>query len=145
MLRDRLIPALQREFAGWEMQLDTPPRPIATFPAAQPAVGRVLIYDDGNEATVWIERIAHGHFHPYDATLSQAQRDEQVTEDVVDFLRALFGDRVLLYRTAAGGMGGWQRLDLDHATPVPLGLSQSLRYYLWSRPLECHERRSGEG
>ena len=134
MIRDRLIPALKREFAGWEIQFDTPPQPIATFSAAQPAVGRVLVYDDGAEATVLIEKITHGHFNPYDEKLSEAQKDEIVTEDVIDFLRALFSDRVLLHCTPDGPMGGWTRMDLAHDGPVELSPSQ--QYFLWSRPFE---------
>lgn len=73
MIRDRLIPALKREFAGWEIAFDSPPQPIATFPAVQSEVGRVLVYDDGDEATVLIEKITHGHFNPYDGKLSETQ------------------------------------------------------------------------
>src|SRR5258707_9614723 len=112
MIRDRLIPAFKREFASWEIVFDSPPQPIATFPAAQAAVGRVLIYDDGDEATVLIENITHGHFNPYDEKLSDAQRDEIVTEDVINFLKALFSDRVLLHSSADNRTGGWTRLDL---------------------------------
>ena len=65
MIRDSLIPALKREFAGWEITFDTPPQPIATFPAAQEAVGKVFVYDDGDEVTVAIEKITHSHFNPY--------------------------------------------------------------------------------
>ena len=131
MIRDSLIPALKREFAGWEIAFDAPPQPIATFPAAQAAVGRVLVYDDGDEATVLIEKVTHGHFNPYDQKLSETQRDEMVTEDVVDFLKALFSDRVLLHSSADNRTGGWTRLDLKDG---PVELSSSLRYFLWSRP-----------
>src|SRR5688572_20645563 len=102
MIRDRLIPALKREFAGWEIQFDSPPQAIATFPSAQPNVGRVLVYDHGHEATVLIEKITHGHFNPYDDELSESERDEMVTDDVIDFLKALFSDRVLLHSRADG-------------------------------------------
>ncbi|WOB41801.1 hypothetical protein HNI00_00350 [Thermoleptolyngbya oregonensis NK1-22] len=131
MIRDRLIPALKREFAGWEIQFDSPPQPIATFPATQPAVGRVFVYDDGDEATVLIEKITHSHFNPYDKKLSEPQRDEIVTEDVLDFLQALFSDRVLLHCTPDGRMGGWMRLDLQNGS---VELSPARWYFLWSRP-----------
>jgi len=132
MIRDCLIPALKREFAGWEIEYNTPPRPIAIFPAIQEAVGRVLICDDGDAATVFIEKITHGHFNLYDETLRE-QRDKIITEDVLEFLRALFSDRVLLHTSADSHIGGWTRLDLKHG---PVELSPSLRYFLWSRPYE---------
>lgn len=131
MIRDCLVPALKSEFAGWEITFDAPPQPIATFPAAQSDVGRVLVYDDGDEATVLIEKITHGHFNPYDEKLSEVQRDQTVTEDVVDFLKALFSDRVLLHAGPDGRVGGWTRLDLNDG---PVELSPSERYFLWSRP-----------
>ena len=34
-----------------------------------------MIYEDGDEATVFIENITHGHFNPDDEKLSDAQRD----------------------------------------------------------------------
>lgn len=133
MIRDRLIPALKSEFAGWEIAFDAPPQPIATFPAAQKAVGKVLIYDDGEEATIYIENITHGHFSPYNETLSEGQRDKIVTDDVIDFLKALFSDRVLLHSSADNHIGGWTRLDLKEG---PVELSESFRYFLWSHPYE---------
>lgn len=134
MIRDCLIPALKREFDGWEIQFGTPPQAIAIFAAAQPDVGRVLIYDEGDEARVLIEKISHGHFNPYDEKLSESQRDEIVTEDVIEFLRALFSDRVLLHCASDGRVGGWMRTDLAHDRPVELSKGQ--RYFLWSRPFE---------
>lgn len=86
MIRDRLIPALKREFAGWENPFDTPPQPIATVPAAQPAVGRVLVCDDSDEAAIQIEDTAHGHLNPHNDKLTEVQRDEFATEGVSDSL-----------------------------------------------------------
>jgi hypothetical protein len=131
MIRDCLVPALKREFPDWAIAYDVPPNPIATFPAAQAAVGRVLILDDGNEATVVIEHVTHGHFNPYNNALSETERDSLITEDVIEFLRALFSDRVLLDTTDDNRIGGWTRLDLHEG---PIEFSPNHRYFLWSRP-----------
>lgn len=131
MIRDSVIPALKSEFAGWKITFDTPPQPVAIFPARQEAVGRVLAYDDGDEATVLIEKITHGHFNPYDKTPQGEQRDKIVTEDVIDFLKALFSDRVLLHTSPDNRRGGWTRLDLKKR---PVELSPPFRYFLWSGP-----------
>jgi len=131
MIRDYLVPALKREFAGWEIDF-TPEAPaIAAFPASQEVVGRVLVYDDGDEATVCIENITHGHFKPYDENLKEEERDKIIVEDVLEFLKALFADRVLLHTSADHGVGGWTRLDSSEG---PAQLSPSLRYFLWSKP-----------
>jgi len=133
VIRDCLIPALKREFSGWEITFDTPPHPVATFPAAQPAVGRVLVYDDGHEATIVIENVTHGHFNPGNENLTEDQRDETVTEEVIDFLKALFNDRVLLYSSPDKRRSGWIQFESDDG---PAELSESLQYFLWSRPYE---------
>lgn len=131
MLRDYLIPALKREFPEWEIIFDHPPQPIATFPARQETVGRVMVYDHGDEATVLAEHISHAHFNPYDETLKEADRNEWITQTVINFLKALFSDRVLLHVRLDGRGGGWEEFD-PHQAPVQL--SASSRYYLWSGP-----------
>lgn len=133
MIRDRLIPGIQKAFRGWEMTINPVENPIVRFPAVQKEVGDVLVYDDGDEATVCVESITHGHFNPYDETITQEQRDTIVTEGVISFLQALFTDRVLLHTTPDHRMGGWTRLDL-HDGPVELSADQ--RYYLWSKPYQ---------
>lgn len=133
MIRDRLIPEIKKTFSGWEMEINPVDNPIIRFPAAQKDVGDVLVYDDGDEATVCVENISHGHFNPYGKTVSQQQREIAVTEDVISFLEALFADRVLLYTAPDHRMGGWTRLDLHDG---PDELSPDQRYYLWSKPYE---------
>jgi hypothetical protein len=130
-IRDYLIPALKREFVGREIAFGEPPQPIATFPACQENVGGVTIYDDGDEATVCIEKITHGHFNRYDETLKGEEKAKVIAEDVVGFLKALFSDRVLLQTNPDNGVGGWRILDLEKA---PSDLSSSYRYFLWSKP-----------
>jgi len=133
MIRDCLVPALKREFAGWDIAFDTPPNPIATFPASQGAAGRVFVHDDGDEVTIHIEKITHGHFNPYDETLSDEERARIITDDVIGFLKALFSDRVLLNVSDGHKSSGWARLDL---TDKPVKLKESTRYFLWSGAYE---------
>ena len=110
MIRNYLVPARKKEFSGWEISFGDPPQPIATFPACQEAVGKVLVYDDGQEATVCIEKLTHGHFNPFDEILTENERAKIITEDVVNFLKALFSDRVLLHTSTVNRVGGWIRL-----------------------------------
>ena len=133
MIRDHLIPALKREFPTWEISFDVPPNPIATFPASQEAVGKVLICDDGYEATVYIEKITHGHFNTYGEALTEDESAKVITEGVIDFLKALFSDQVLLHTNPDNRIGGWERLDLSDG---PMQLEGSYRYFLWSKPYE---------
>ena len=130
MIRDVLIPRIKSEFDRTDIAYGTPPDPIAVFPAAQEAVGKVLIYDHGDEATVYIEKITHTHINPYDASLSGAEREKWIADQVVEFLRALFADKILLHIHNNGRSGGWMSI----AGGAPVDLSAHEKYFLWSKP-----------
>jgi hypothetical protein len=129
MIRDLLLPALIANFPDRGFQADEPPM-IGVFPAAHPEVGDVTIYDDGDEATVYIGEITHTHFNPYDQSLTDAQIAATVTCDVVDFLTELFADRVLLWTSLENGSGGCQSLDYDGGRPR----KSDVLTYVWSGP-----------
>jgi len=131
MISEFLIPALRNEFSGWEIDFSPEAPVVAAFPESQKAMGRVLIYDDGDEATISIEHITHGHFGNYDESLATSEKEKVIVEDVIEFLKALFADRVLLFKGKSIRFGGWYRLDLNDA---PIELSQGRDYYLWSKP-----------
>ncbi len=111
------------------MLTGAPPDAVATFPAAHPVVGDLDIYDDGNEATVAIDDITHGHFNPHDPALSEKEIAARVTDDVLCFLEAMFADRVLLWKVQ-GGAGGWMPLDRKSDPMLPLDAQK----YVWSGP-----------
>ena len=133
MIRDLLLPALQANFPGRGFQLDDSPNAIGVFPAAHSEVGDVTIWDDGDEATIGIGEITHGHFNPYDETLTEHEIAQQVTFEVIDFLTDLFADRVLLWRTPNTGAGGWQVLDDDNDFSL---MDADDLTYLWSGPVK---------
>jgi hypothetical protein len=133
MIRDLLITQIEKEFAGWEMTITPNENSIVRFPSVQKEVGGVVIYDDGEEATVCIEGISHGHFTSSDVSRAETGRDLEITEDVIDFLKALFSDRVLLFTTTDHKSGGWMRLDLQEG---PAQLSSRYQYFLWSKPYQ---------
>lgn len=133
MICNHLLPAIKKEFAGWEIQFNTPPHPIATFPARQKAVGNLLIRDDGTEVTICVENITHGHFSCYDKALTQGEREKQITEDVLDFLKALLSDNVLLFTSQDRRRGGWFRIDLGG---MPIESQPDCLYFLWSKPFK---------
>jgi hypothetical protein len=131
MIRDRLIPAAKGAFPDKPFSFSSPPDPIIRLPSGYAEIGELAIYDDGDEATVCITEITHGHFNPYDASLTQDQVDQEVTEQVIDFLRDLFSDHVLLYRTPSRNIGGW--LVIGDA-PHEATFAEGREYFLWSGP-----------
>lgn len=136
-IREVLVPALEAAFPGSGMCVSAPPDAVATFPAACAEVGDVLIYDDGDEATVVIENVTHYHSNPYDSAMSPRERAERVTQEVVEFLRALFDDRVFLWARQQGrGGGGCQGL---YDGVIPDNIPEDADMFVWSRRV----RRTG--
>jgi len=130
MISDFLIPRLQQRFAGRGLKVGVPPEPCAVFPAIHTQVGDVVISDDGYEVTLEAGNFTHSHFSNYNHNLSEAQRCEQIAEDVAQFLEELFTDRVVLWGSHASS-GGW----------FPRGERSSGLFrahgelYVWSGPL----------
>ena len=131
MIRDKLIPLLEQKYAGLGVRVGSPPDPIAVFPARHPGVGDLSIYDDGDEATVSIGEITHGHFNPYDATLTQEEAEAEVVGEIMGFLEDLFSDKYLLWKSRDNGSGGWQHLDYVGEPARP---RENTDYFVWSGP-----------
>jgi hypothetical protein len=99
-------------------------------PAAHPEVGDLVIWDDGDEATVFVGAITHIHMTPYDTALSKEQAAERIADEVTDFIENLFADRVLMWR--AFWAGGCKTVD---RVPTRAPHSWPRRWFLWSGPL----------
>jgi hypothetical protein len=115
------------------MRQGSPPGAVGVFPAAHPDVGDASVWADGDEAMVAVGSITHGHFGCYDEGLTTTQRRTRVVDDVVEFLDALFRDRVLLWKSPGPqpASGGWRRL--GHDSPYSLMDGGDLTF-LWSGP-----------
>lgn len=131
-IRDVLVPELLARFGDRGPVLGTPPDTIATFPAAHPDVGDLLIWDDGDEATVEVRRITHGHFSSYDRSLSDDDHALKISEAVVAFLARVFADRVVFWTDGVGLSGGWKTFADDEPIVPSRWGTQSL---VWSGPL----------
>lgn len=133
-IREILVPALEAAFPASGMRTATPPMPVALFPAACAEVGDVHVYDDGDEATVLIEHVTHHHVEPDDTEMTPNERAQWITLDVVEFLHALFGDRVLLWSREGGKRGGgWWR---PYEGVLPGDIPNDADVFVWSRRLE---------
>ena len=131
-IRDVLLPALRATFPDRGMREGDTPNVVAVFPAACAEVGDLTIYDDGDEATIVFEHVTHGHFVPDDDDLSEDERVRRLTNGVVEFLRDVFADRVLLFTTGKGrGPAGWTIYD---GTVPPL-VPRFAHKFVWSGPI----------
>lgn len=154
MLREILLGAITSQLDGRAMQIGTPADVVAPaaygelvvrFPGADPTVG---------DASVWIpdERLSPSErvcsaavsvgevlvqyaFNNYDTHLAAPERATRVARDVVRFLRELFADRVLLWRSEDGSKRAWrERGDAGYLEPLVMDDS-TYRRCLWSGPL----------
>ncbi len=91
MICDRLIPAIKEAFPDKPFVFASPPDPVIRLPSGFAEIGELAIYDDGEEARVCITAITHNHF-PYEENLTSDILDQKVTEEIIAFLRAPFGD-----------------------------------------------------
>jgi hypothetical protein len=123
-----LLPVLRERFPGRGLVEGTPPAPCVHFPGTHLGIRGVSIYDDGDELTVYIDDLTHGHFAEYDNTLTEAEREHRIVEAVVKFLSALFADRVAVWGQANVG-GGWYHIDRDSSFVQP-----GTQEYVWSGP-----------
>jgi len=127
MITEKLIPRLRERFADRPMKLGAPPEAIAVFAAAHPDVGDVQIFDDGSEVTLVAGNFTHGHFSDFDSETTE-QAEENIVENVIEFLDRLFADQVVLWGSHRGS-GGWYSRDRDSSE-----FAKGPRY-VWSGPL----------
>ena len=131
MIRDSLIPALRQRYPGVAFTFFDSPQPFARVASGDGEIGDLEIYDDGDEATVALTQVTHGHFNPY-KRMPDRDRNSWVTEAVIEFLDALFDDRVLFYRMPGRRGGGWQihHEKIDRSQPVPG--TEHYECFVWS-------------
>jgi hypothetical protein len=132
MIRDVLAPVLQKEFAGQGIVLSSDSNVVATFPALHPQVGDVTVWDDGGEVTVGIGEITHTHFEAAEESMSSSAIAQQITADVVAFLRNLFADRILFWKARSGKSAG---LELVEGNLEDVPKDPSRHWFVWSSPL----------
>jgi hypothetical protein len=125
-IADMLFPMLRERFPGRGLHIQNGPQLCAIFPGVHPDVGDVEVCDDGDEITVYAGNFTHGHFSNYD-DVAEEQKARLISEDVIEFLEAVFADQVVFWGSHQGG-GGWRRLDLaPHPGPAN-------GEYVWSGP-----------
>jgi hypothetical protein len=132
-LSDKLIPKLLACFPDRDLRLHQGNQPVASFPAAHPEVGDLLIYDDEDELTISVGSLTHGHFSPNNYQEPLEKREEEVINRAMEFLDAVFKDQVEFW--SAGKMGGWNPRGED-----PVQRSSEARSYVWSGPLTTASR-----
>lgn len=126
-LSERLLPMLRERFPGRGLvEGQSPEDPCAAFPGLHAGIRRVAVYDNRVELTVAVDDLTHGHFS--DDSAPRAVGEERTVEAVVEFLDALFDDRVVVWGQHSTG-GGWHRPDLGGSGDGP-----RVPEFVWSGP-----------
>jgi hypothetical protein len=128
-IRDIMLVELTRRFGRESFHAGDLAETLAVFPAKHTEVGDVMITDDGDEVTLSIGTITHGHFNAFD--LSSSDAAQEIVTRVGEFLEALFAGRVLLWRSETGLSGGWRWMQQDES-PAP---HKGVRKYTWNGPI----------
>ena len=98
---------------------------IATLEAPHPALGELVIEDDGDLAIATIGDITHAHFYAFDRKHPYASKE--VAEHLGDFLAKLFADEIYLWNSAGSTGHG----PMAKKRPKP---KRGRSYFLWSGP-----------
>lgn len=138
MLSALLLPVLRERFANRGLVEGNPPDPCAMFPGIHPGIRGLTIYDDGDELTVCVDDLTHGHFNDYTERLTEAERERRIVNHAVEFLDALFRDEIVVWRQH--NVGGWYRPEwgaADSNTVIQIGSTGSagkVQEVVWSGP-----------
>lgn len=134
MLAEALTQRLRDRFPDVKMVFGTPPEAVVVIPAVHPDVGNIQIFDDVFEATLVAGNFTHGHFSSFKAK-SQEEAEQQIVEDVTDFLERLFADQIVLWGSQKSSGGWYDRERASAATSEHQRLTEGTKRYVWSGPL----------
>ncbi len=129
-LSQRLLPTLRDRFPGRGLvEGQSSEDPCAAFPGLHPGIRRVAVYEEGDELTVVLDDLTHGHFSDYDYSGNEGEREQRIVDEVVEFLDDLFADRVAVWGEHSVG-GGWYRVSVEEPR-----FGRGRPAFLWSGPL----------
>jgi hypothetical protein len=131
MLRDLLIPSLRSFFPAEHFRFHDGENKIASLPMPN-GEGELLICDDGDEVTIFLGGITHCHFSQEYLGSGEYSPEGEVVQDVIDYLKDLFADRLVFYHAPNHhGDGSIQRPSAQQLEAIP----DEWHCFVWTRPL----------
>ena len=127
-LWQKLKPKLLARFPDRGLLLHEGKETVASFPAAHPEVGDLRIDDDGDELTISVGQLTHGHFAPRSYETPAHEKEEELIERVLEFVDEVFHDRIEFW--TAEKCGGWHPRGEE-----PLAAGPNMRRFVWSGPV----------
>jgi len=142
---DKLEAALLAEFPDRAFSKGESPQIIAIFPGVRPEIGNVQIHQERDwEIVVSIGEITYVEFDAeYDESLSDEDWQEIITGWVIQFLRDLFNDEILMWKGKEQAVCGWTRIErgkkIDPFGELPL--RPDCWFFVWSGPCDQYGQR----
>ena len=94
-------------------------------------IGNIDFEADDEEIITYIGNFTHWHAGCYDESLNREEKQKQVINEVLDFLRDLLSDKIVMWGSHKDG-GGFYYLDYDeNEQDAPLNPSE-VNKYVWS-------------
>ena len=134
-MREMVLDAIKRQFPDVVFEVLEGAQPFARLAAPYGGIGDLELHDDGNEVTIDFRHISHTHLNPYRKMPREALAN-WLAESVVEFLKALFEDRILLYTAVDGLQGGQQISEVPFSRSEPVAGMDGFNCYLWSGPVQ---------
>ena len=131
MLKDALVPELERVFGVASFRRGNADYIIAVFPAVHPEVGDVEICQANRGAWVSIGRLSHVHF---DLDMC-FESEQEIVEAIVEFLKDLFSNRELIWVEGRGSPSSSMIESVPEGKQPRDFATRKGIYYLWSGPL----------
>jgi hypothetical protein len=130
MLLATLIRKIESELSSLPFVVDEDNHQVI-IPPIHEGFGNLEIEDDIDELIVFVGNFTHWHAGCYDERLSEEEKAIEIAEAVMDFLRDVVNDQIVLWRSPEGG-GGFDRLE---SLQRPFNPHQK---WLWSGPIGHH-------
>jgi hypothetical protein len=130
VLLEAIVRKLEAGFSSLQFFVDEEKHAIV-IPPIQEGFGSIEIQDDGDELIVVVGNFTHWHPGCYTEELSNEEKTEAIAEDVVEFLRDVLNDKIILWGSHKEGGGFVYRDEQQNQASQP----ETCQKWLWSRPL----------
>ncbi len=123
----------EQRFQNLDSEINSNGNLVIYFPAKSAELGEMYIVSEGYEITVYIGDDFHSHFDAYlDEVYYTPKSLEEGVSDVMDFVRGIFEDKIVVEVDYEGGeVLGYEARNIDERRSAPPAKNRSEKH-LWS-------------
>ncbi len=131
MLLQAMIKILKRDFPEVKFSVNEKDY-LISIPPKHHQVGSIDIQDDFDELTVFVGNFTHWHVGCYEKNLTEEQKANSVAEEVAEFLRDMFSDKIIMGGCNQTGGSFYLKGEKPNSKPW---LGSQHKEWVWSGPL----------